>query len=269
MTVPQQEPLSKLESSRIPATKHSNHGFFKRTGGVSQGHYASLNCGFGSNDTSENVKTNRALAATALGVSSENLLTVFQVHSSKVATVNDAWHAATAPHADALVTRLPGLALGILTADCAPVLFFDGKNKIVGAAHAGWKGTLAGILEETVAAMEAIGGHRTSIAAAVGPCISQKNYQVGPEFKLCFIDFDRSTEQYFLPSLDSQLIDYWQFDLKGFVAARLEKLNLSLVEILDTCSYECEKEFFSYRRATQRNERDYGRNLSAIVLNAI
>ncbi len=262
-----QKSTSKLESHDLRTIDGVNHAFFTRKGGVSNGQYKSLNCGYGSSDLESNVDVNRALAAEALGFTSSGLLTTYQVHSSVAVVVRNAWKKTAAPRADGMVTNLPGMTLGILTADCAPVLFCDHTNRIIGIAHAGWKGALSGILEATVKSMETLGGTRHTISAAIGPCISQKNYQVGSDFRLRFLRSDDSTERFFVPSEVGKKEKFWQFDLKGFVTARLHEAAVTRIDTLDMCSYESEDEFYSYRRATHRGEEDYGRNLSAIVLN--
>jgi YfiH family protein len=238
------------------------HGFFTRAGGVSGGIYASLNVGFGSGDDAESVRRNRERAAASLG-SAGRLNTVYQVHGNDVAVVEAAWEPKSAPRADAMVTDRPGIALGILTADCAPVLFADGRNRIVGAAHAGWRGAVGGVLAAAVAAMERLGADRKSIHAAVGPAIGQASYEVGPEFPDPFLAEDGGNRRFFRPS---RRAGHHMFDLAGYVAARLAALELGAVSPLgrDTCAEE--EHFFSYRRATLRREPDYGRELSAIVI---
>jgi purine-nucleoside/S-methyl-5'-thioadenosine phosphorylase / adenosine deaminase len=235
------------------------HGFFGRTGGVSLGLYASLNCGLGSNDDPADVAENRRRARVALGASALN--TLYQIHSANVVQVDAAWKAG--PQADAMVTKTRGIALGILSADCAPVLFADVEAKVIGAAHAGWKGALAGVVEETVAAMEAQGARRSRIAAAIGPCISRTNYEVGEEFRAKFVATDAANARFFAAG---NRTGHHQFDLEEFVAARLVHAGVANLSRLSTCTYAREAEFFSFRRATHRGEKDYGRELSAIVL---
>jgi purine-nucleoside/S-methyl-5'-thioadenosine phosphorylase / adenosine deaminase len=238
-----------------------SHGFFGRGGGVSTGLYASLNTGRGSSDDPAHIEENRARIAHAMGVADDHLTGVYQVHSAKVVAVNAPWSGAP-PKADALVSAAPGLALGILTADCAPVLFADAQARIIGAAHAGWRGARDGVLEATVAAMIDLGAQRQNIQAAIGPCIAQASYEVGPEFLDNFIHKDPACECFFAKGKE----DRWHFDLEGFCAHRLAKAGVQGVEkkSLDTCALE--DKFFSYRRATQRDESDYGRNISVILL---
>lgn len=236
------------------------HGFFGRTGGVSGGIYASLNCGPGSGDDKAHVAENRRLVRAAMGAATLN--TLYQVHSPHVVTVTGAWDG-TPPQADAMATAVSGIALGILTADCAPVLFADAGAHVIGAAHAGWKGAIGGVIEATVAAMEALGAKRTRIAAAVGPCISQANYEVGPEFVARFVSVDPANRNYFVPS---DRADHHRFDLELYVADRLRRAAVDRIETLGACTYARESDFFSFRRATHRGEKDYGREISAIVL---
>jgi len=238
------------------------HGFFGRKGGVSQGIFASLNCGPGSGDARADVIENRRRVADALDADAR-LLTVYQIHGPNVVTVTAPWNIGEGPQADAVVTSVPGIALGILTADCAPVLFADAEAKIVGAAHAGWKGALGGVTDATVAAMEALGAKRHRIAAGIGPCISQTKYEVGPEFRNRFADADSRNIRFFVPG---DRAHHFRFDLEGCVAERLKAAGIASVEQLSTCTYADESDFFSYRRATHRGESDYGRQVSAIAL---
>ncbi len=242
------------------------HGFFTRKGGVSQGLYASLNCGPGSGDDAGHVRRNRARAAAVLGTPPDHLLSLHQTHSAKVVTVERPWKrpwaAGSAPEADALVTATPGLALGVLTADCVPVLLADPHARVIGAAHAGWKGALAGVLEATVEALIALGGRRHRIHAVIGPAISQAHYEVGPEFHAAFCTATPSNQRFFTPGAAGR---FW-FDLPAYVTARLAALGLASVEDLAQCTYAQPERFFSYRRACHRKDPDYGRNLSAIML---
>ncbi|PHS25842.1 MAG: polyphenol oxidase [Robiginitomaculum sp.] len=237
------------------------HGFFGRCGGVSTGLYASLNTGRGSSDDPAHIEENRTRIAHAMGVADDHLTGVYQVHSAKVVTVNAPWPD-TPPKADALVSATPELALGILTADCAPVLFADPKARVIGAAHAGWRGALDGVLEATVAAMIDLGANRQNIQAAIGPCIAQASYEVGPEFLDNFIHNDPGYQRFFASGAG----DRWHFDLEDFCAHRLSAAGLNSIEkkSLDTCILE--DEFFSYRRATLGGESDYGRNISVILM---
>ncbi len=250
--------------SEIP---NITHGFFSRLGGVSEGIYASLNCGFGSDDSTEHVIENRARVAAELGVTPQSLLTVYQIHSPNVVTVTSPWNRDDAPEADAMVTNTPGIALGILAADCGPVLFADAEAGVIGASHAGWKGAFGGVLGHTLDEMERLGAKRNRISAAIGPCISQQNYEVGPEFKERFIEQDPLWRRFFVESPMSESSDRSYFDLPGFIAARLADSGVEQVERLNVCTY-ADETFFSYRRTTHRGEADYGRNISAIALNA-
>ena len=245
-----------LESSRIA------HGFFGRKGGVSQGIFASLNCGPGSGDARPDVIENRRRVADALGTGAQ-MLTLFQVHSPNVVTVTAPWNIGEGPQADAMVTNVPNLALGILTADCVPVLFADVEAGVIGAAHAGWNGALGGVKDSTIAAMEELGAKRHRIAAAIGPCISRTNYEVGPEFRDRFLEADSRNALFFVPS---DRAHHFRFDLEGYVAERLGAAQIGAIERLSTCTYASEADYFSFRRATHRGETDYGRQVSAIVL---
>jgi hypothetical protein len=247
-----------LKSDSLAAPTIS-HGFFGRTGGVSSGIYASLNCGPGSNDDATHVEENRRRVRAALRT--DTLNTLYQIHSPTAVTVTAPWQ--TPPQADAMVTKTPGIALGILSADCAPVLFADAEAGVIGTAHAGWKGALAGVTDSALAAMEALGARRTRIAAAIGPCISQANYEVGEEFRARFVAADKSNAQFF-GKADRPL--HHQFDLEAYVAFRLSSAGLANVSRLSACTYAREADFFSFRRATHRGEADYGREISAIVL---
>lgn len=231
------------------------HGFFGRAGGVSTGIYTSLNAGSGSKDDPESVRENRRRIAAAFGV--EQIVGVHQVHSPNVVTI-EAPFAGERPQADALVTRTANLVLSILTADCAPVLLADTEAGVIGAAHAGWKGALSGVLEATIGAMRAVGASK--IAAAIGPCIHQASYEVGPEFEAAFVDADAALARFFATGAG----DRRRFDLPGFCASRLESLGVR-VEILPRNTYPDET-LFSHRRSVHRREGDYGRNCSAISL---
>lgn len=250
-----------IESGALAATG-IRHGFFTRTGGVSSGLYASLNVGGGSRDERANLAANRARAMAAFDLPGPALVTAYQVHSATAVAVAGPWPAEP-PQADGLVTDTPGVALGILTADCAPILFADPDARVIGAAHAGWRGALNGVAEATVAAMESLGARRGRIRAAVGPCIGPASYEVGPEFPAPFLAHDPRTERFFRPAARER---HHMFDLPGYVAHRLKALGLGVVEALglDTCADEAR--FFSYRRSTLRKEPDYGRGLSAIVI---
>jgi YfiH family protein len=237
------------------------HGFFTRAGGVSEGIYRGLNVGLGSNDARENVQENRARVARWFGVEPDRLATVHQIHSPDVVTV-DAGYDGSRPQADALVTATPGVVLGVLAADCGPILFCDPEARIAGAAHAGWKGALFGVLENTIAAMEALGARRDAIVASLGPSIGRQNYEVGPEFVERFLAVDPAYGRYFTPS---EKPGHSMFDLPAFTTQRLNDAGVT-AENLDICTYPDEDRFFSYRRTTHRQEPDYGRQISAIMI---
>lgn len=244
------------------STPRVAHGFFGRQGGVSIGLYDSLNCGPGSGDERAAVIENRARATVALAPSAK-LVTLYQVHSSQAVAVSAPWEIADNPKADAFATDKRGIALGILTADCAPILLADSSAHVIGAAHAGWGGALAGIAESVVAAMERLGARRDRISAAIGPCISRASYEVGPEFQPRFVAADPANARFFERAKRE---GHWQFDLAAYVAHRLRQSGVTMVEAMPVCTYLREADFFSYRRTTHRKEPDYGRQLSAIVL---
>jgi polyphenol oxidase len=245
-----------------PAVRHA---FFTREGGVSGGIYASLNCGFGSNDDPGAVAENRAIAAARLGLSPDRLVSCHQVHGTTVVHVERPWRRDANPRADGMVTRVPGIALGVLAADCAPVLLADPAAGVVGAAHAGWRGALAGIVEATIAAMEAQGACRARIRAAIGPCIAQPSYEVGAEFAAAFAAGDVTSGGFFRPA---ERPGHFLFDLPGYLVHRLRRLGLAAVERTEHDTAAEERLFFSYRRACRRGEGDYGRLLAAITLAA-
>ena len=236
------------------------HGFFTRRGGASSGVFSGLNCGPGSSDQSEIVRINRARAAGALEVPPDHLLTVHQVHSADVVTVDGPLQ--DRPRADAMVTAAPGVALAVLTADCQPVLFADAEAGVIGAAHAGWRGALDGVLEATLDAMEALGAQRGRIRAAIGPSISQAAYEVGPELLDDFMADDPQNARFFANGEG----DRYQFDLPGFGLHRLRAAGVGAAEWTRHCTYSDPTRFFSYRRATHAGEADYGRLISAIRL---
>ncbi len=240
-----------------------SHAFFTRHGGVSQGIYTSLNGGVGSNDMPERVAENRARMAATLGVAAGHLITAYQIHSPNVVVAEAPWTSENRPRADAIVTRTPALAIGISTADCGPLLFADAKARVIGAAHAGWRGAFTGVIEATLKAMENLGADRRRIAAALGPTISQPNYEVGPEFAAQFEKDDAANARFFAPS---QRAGHSLFDLPGYIAARLKHAGLSHFEDLGLCTYAGEERFFSYRRTTHRAEPDYGRHVNTIAL---
>jgi len=235
------------------------HGFFTRRGGVSSGIFSGLNCGPGSSDQTDAVQVNRRLVCDTMNVAPQNLATVHQTHSADVLVV-DGPITDPRPKCDAMVTATPGVALGILTADCQPVLFADRTTGIVGAAHAGWKGALDGVLEATVDAMVDLGAERTQIAAVIGPCISQKAYEVGPEFRQRFITRELGNDQFFEPASGGKFL----FDLPAFGLENLARMGIRSNIWTGNCTYSDPSRFFSYRRATHLNEPDYGRLIAVI-----
>jgi YfiH family protein len=249
------------ESLKIPGVAH---GFFTRLGGVSQGVYASLNAGVGSRDTSEAVTENRARIAAGLGAAPERLAVPFQAHSPDAVAITEIWSEGARPRCDALVTAIPGLALGVTGADCGMILFADERARVIGAAHAGWKGALTGVIEATVTAMERLGARPSNIVAALGPCIGRDSYEVGPEFVAAFESADDDSARYFAPS---RRVGHSMFDLNAYIAERAARAGVGRFEDLRLDTYADERRFFSYRRATHRKEPDYGRLLSVIVMN--
>ncbi len=236
------------------------HGFFTRHGGVSSGIFKGLNCGVGSSDQTDIVQMNRKLVADAMSVRPDHLLSVSQVHSATAVAV-DGPLSGDRPEADAIVSATPGVALGILTADCAPVLFADQDAGVVGAAHAGWKGALDGVLEATIDAMEALGADRNDISATIGPCISQRNYEVGLEFFENFMAEDTGFARFFARGRDA---DHYQFDLPSFCLQKLRGAGVEAADWIGHCTYADPDRFYSYRRATHLKEADYGRLISVI-----
>jgi YfiH family protein len=239
------------------------HAFFTRQGGVSDGVYASLNCGFGSRDDPAKVAENRAIAAGRLGLPAERLVTCHQIHGTAVIAVVLPWRRDANPRADGMVSAVPGIALGVLAADCAPVLFADPSAGIIGAAHGGWRGTLAGVMEATVAAMGALGAAPERIRAGIGPCIAQPSYEVGPEFHANFTAADQGSSGFFIAAARP---GHFLFDLGGYTAHRLTQLRLARIERAPHDTAAEEALFFSYRRGCLRGETDYGRGLAAIAL---
>ncbi|MEQ8291058.1 MAG: peptidoglycan editing factor PgeF [Roseovarius sp.] len=249
-----------LEIITADALAPLRHGFFTRKGGASSGVFSGLNCGMGSSDQADVVRINRTRAADALGVGPENLVNVHQVHSARVEVVEGPQE--ERPKADGMVTKVPGLALAILTADCQPVLFADRQAGVIGAAHAGWRGALDGVLEETVEQMEALGATRRNIVAVIGPSISQQAYEVGPEFLDDFMADDPDNHRFFANGEG----DRYLFDLPSFGLHRLRKAGVGHAEWTRHCTYSDAGRFYSYRRATHAGEADYGRLLAAIRL---
>lgn len=236
------------------------HGFFTRKGGASSGIFAGLNCGAGSTDLSDAVAINRARVAATMDVPLDHLVGVHQVHSAQVVTVTGPLP--VRPHADALVTATPGVALSVLAADCQPVLFADARAQVIGAAHAGWRGAMGGVLEATVDAMEALGASRDSIAAVIGPCISQRAYEVGPEFFDSFVADDPANSRFFANGTGDRML----FDLPGYGLHRLRQAGVGHAEWTRHCTYQDAERFFSFRRTTHAGEADYGRLISVIRL---
>lgn len=254
------KPITSPALSELPGIAH---GFFTREGGVSKGIYASLNCGVGSKDDAAAVTENRRRVADHLGANCGAVQSVYQVHSAKAVVVENMIAREELPKSDALVTRTPGLAIGVLTADCGPVLFADPKAKVVAAAHAGWRGAVGGILESTVAKMEELGAARRDICAAVGPCINKDAYEVGPDFETDFLKRDNEYARFFhLPEGRTRV----HFDLPGFILHRLQLMHLATVTCGAACTNGSESLFFSYRRSNALHHQDYGRQISAIVV---
>lgn len=252
-----------IEAPELAAQPGIRHAFFTREGGVSEGLYGSLNGGLGSNDEPERVARNRARMCGVLRLPPENLVSLYQIHSAEAVVVEAPIPAAERPKADAMVTRVPGLALGIATADCGPILFADPRARVVGAAHAGWKGALGGVVEATVAAMERLGATRSGIVAVLGPTIAQPSYEVGEDF-LARFRAEVSEADRFLAA--GARPGHAQFDLPGFVLWRLEQAGIGEAVSLGLCTYADPGRFYSYRRSTHRSEPDYGRLISAVAL---
>jgi YfiH family protein len=246
--------------SKLPGIRH---GFFTRAGGVSEGVYESLNGGVGSEDSPAKVAENRARMAKHLGVAPDRFLTCYQIQSPEVVVAETPWPSNERPRADAIVTRTPNLAIGISTADCGPVLLAEPEARVIGAAHAGWRGALTGVIEQTVAAMEKLGAKRGRIVAAAGPMIRQPNYEVGQDLIDRFVATDPNTIRFFKPA---QRPGHSMFDLAGYVVSRLRRAEIAEIEDLGHCTYADPAQFYSYRRATHRAEPDYGRHINAIAL---
>ena len=238
------------------------HGFFLRTGGVSEGIYASLNCGRGSGDARQRVEENRSRVAGILGVDQAALIGPYQVHSAKAVIVHAPWEASRAPEADAIVTDTPNLALSVLTADCVPLLLADAAAGVVAAVHAGWKGAQSGVVENAIEAMESLGAHASRIAAAIGPAISQAAYEVGPEFKAAFLARCAGNENYFSEARPGHI----HFNLPAYVKDKLKIGGIEHIEDVGVCTYGNESILFSYRRSCHKREPDYGRQISAIMV---
>jgi len=252
----------KIEATSLALTG-IRHGFFTRAGGVSSGLYASLNGGVGSRDDAGKVLENRVRMAAALGVEPRRLLTAYQTHSPNVVVAEAPWTTENRPRADAIVTRMRALAIGVTTADCGPVLFAEPRAGVIGAAHAGWRGALTGVIEATIAAMERLGAAQRQIRAAIGPMIRQGNYEVGPDLVERFRADDPASSRFFGPARRD---GHAMFDLAGYIAARLKRAGITEVEDVGLCTYADPEQFFSYRRTTHRAEADYGRHVNAIAL---
>jgi hypothetical protein len=253
--------VSEVEVIRAVSLGGLPHGFLGRRGGTSEGALAGLNVGYGSRDDRAAIDENRRLAVAALH-SDATLVTVHQIHSPEVIQVNRPWAEGERPRGDAMVTERPNVLLGILTADCAPVLFADHRGSVIGAAHAGWRGALAGVTDSTIAAMEKLGSRRDHIHAAVGPCIGQPSYEVDEEFRARFVADDPDNQRFFVIGAAGKP----HFDLEGYVVHRLIAAGIGEVEALNLDTYSDADRFYSYRRATHRGEDDYGRQLSAIAI---
>jgi YfiH family protein len=251
-----------LASPLLAAIPGLRHAFFTREGGVSDGVYESLNAGIGSHDDPARVTENRRRMAQQMGVAAEHFLSMHQTHSSDVVVASGPWPGGSRPRADAIVTRTQGLAIGASAADCGPVLFADPNARVIGAAHAGWKGALTGIVESTVAAMEKLGADRNGIVAAIGPLIRQPSYEVGGEFVERFIETDADNGVFFIPSARE---GHAMFDLPGYIRMRLENAGVLMIDDLGVDTYSDDR-FFSYRRSVHRQEPDYGRHVHAIAL---
>jgi polyphenol oxidase len=251
-----------LGSSLLAAVPGLRHAFFTRDGGVSDGIYAGLNGGLGSNDDPKNVLENRRRMAEQMGVAPDRFLSAHQVHSPDAVVASGPWEGVSRPRADAIVTRTAGIAIGITAADCGPILLVDPNARVIGAAHAGWKGALTGILESTIDAMEKLGAERSGMVAAIGPMIRQHSYEVGGEFVERFIDAEADNAMFFIPSAREH---HSMFDLAGFIRMRLENAGVLMIDDIGADTYSDER-FYSYRRSVHRKEPDYGRHVHAIAL---
>ena len=252
-----------IEASNLLSQPDIRHGFFTRQGGYSEGEYESLNCGYGSDDKRSHILKNRTHVATSLGINPPQLVSLHQVHSADVITVDKIWREEDKPKADGFVTTKPGIGLGILTADCTPVLFADRIHPVIGAAHAGWRGALSGVTSAVIDSMVSLGARRETIMVAIGPTISQENYEVGPELHAQFIKQDTDNKRFFISSRKE---GHFMFNLPAYVEHLVHKDGVHMVENLDLCTYADETRFFSYRRGTHQNAADYGRQISAITL---
>jgi YfiH family protein len=254
-----------LQAKSLSALPGIRHGFFTRAGGVSDGIYASLNGGVGSEDAPAKVTENRSRMAKSLGVEPDRFLTCYQIHSPEVVIAEAPWAASDRPRADAIVTRTPGLAIGISTADCGPVLLADPEARVIGAAHAGWRGAITGVIEATIAKMEQFGAQRARMVAAAGPMIRQPNYEVGQDLVDRFVAVAPSNVRFFKPAKRD---GHSMFDLAGFVVSRLKRAEIPHIEDIGLCTYADASQFYSYRRSTHLKEPDYGRHINAIALDS-
>ena len=254
------DPIEILRSSKLGDIPH---GFLGRRGGVSTGIFASLNCSLGSDDNRDDVLENRRRAAAAV-LPGSALSRVYQVHSADVVTVTEPIDQHNPPKADALVTNLPGFLLAVQTADCVPVLFSDEKAGVIGAAHSGWKGSITGVTDNTILAMEALGADRANIACAIGPCVAQKSYEVDAAFFARFAEADAANERFF----SGGKLGHYQFDIEGYVAARLAAFGITRIECLGQDTYSQAHRFFSYRRSCHKGENGYGGQMALIGLRA-
>ena len=252
----------RLTADPLAAAGNVRHGFFTRRGGTSEGIYTSLNCGLGSNDDKARVRENCRRAMREIGLAGDALRTVYQIHSANVVTVGSSADDTATTRADALVSARPGIALGVLAADCAPVLLADAETGVIGAAHAGWRGAVSGVIEEAIGAMVALGAEPSRIIAVIGPCIGQDSYEVGAEFPQPFQRQDPANDRFFAPGKRD---GHWQFDLAGYVRSRLAVAGVAAASDLGADTY-ADEDLFSYRRTCHRGEPDYGRNLSVIAL---
>jgi YfiH family protein len=252
-----------IEALELTSDRGIRHAFFTREGGVSTGLYDSLNGGLGSSDDPARVNENRRRMTDRFGLPADALVSLYQIHSADAVVVERPWSREARPRADGMVTRTPGLVLGITTADCGPVLFADAQAGVVGAAHAGWRGALGGVLDATLDAMETLGAERGRTVAVLGPMIRQDAYEVGPELVAGFRSADLANERFFRPAARNA---HAMFDLAGYIGASLRQAGIGQVVDLGLCTYADEKRFFSYRRATHRGEADYGRLIAAIAL---
>ncbi len=252
-----------IEATNLSLIPDIRHGFFTRIGGFSSGAYKALNCSTGSDDDPALVARNREIVATSLGLRPHELVSPHQCHGKTVVTVREPWERQNAPQADGLVTDAMPIAIAVTTADCVPVLFADRDRPVIGVAHAGWRGALAGIIDAVLTAMESLGARRETIFAAVGPAISGAAYEVGPELRAAFIEDDETSTRFFTPARREGHV---VFDLPRYVVAKLLGGGVRSVEHIDRCTYTREDEFFSHRRSTHRGERRHGGQMSAITL---